>query len=336
MELIYKQTLDYDSVLIKPQSSRISSRSQVTLTREFKDHNENIWFIGVPIIAANMTTIGTLSMLNALAHHECMTAVHKYIPEEKFGSKYHDYYGWYTLGICNTEFEKLVRVSKVYPDSVRKICIDIANGYLHDFIDFIKKVHNALPKSIIMAGNVIDEDGVRAIIGAGATVVKVGVGPGSVCETRKVAGIGYPQLSAVIECAEIAHKLGAYICADGGCTNTGDICKAFAAGADFVMLGGMLAGHNECEGEVVNGKMKFYGMSSNHAMDLAGIKNAYRASEGKLVEIPCRGAVTKTIEEILGGLRSCCTYSNAENLQELQKNAILVTVPKQYNTIFGV
>jgi GMP reductase len=212
-----------------------------------------------------------------------------------------------------------------------KVCIDVANGYTQAFVEFIKKFRERYPSVILMAGNVVTPEMTEELILAGVDIVKVGIGPGSVCTTRKMTGIGYPQLSAVIECADAAHGLRGHIIADGGCSVPGDIVKAFAAGADFVMLGGMLAGHKE-GGASSFGDNRFYGMSSDTAMDLhnGGVAN-YRASEGKTVEIPYRGEVSRTIQDILGGLRSACTYVGASELKELSKRTTFVRVTQQLN-----
>ena len=214
--------------------------------------------------------------------------------------------------------------------------IDVANGYTISVINAVKDLRLRLPNSIIVAGNVVTADMTQELILAGADIVKVGVGPGSVCTTRIKTGVGYPQLSAVMECADAAHGLNAHIIADGGCNSSGDIVKAFAAGADFVMIGGMLAGHDECDGEVVNGKMKFYGMSSESAMSRHNVPTReYRGVEGKTVEVTYKGAVKNTIIDILSGIRSACTYVGAKRLKSLSKCATFIRVNNTHNTIFG-
>ena len=225
-------------------------------------------------------------------------------------------------------------------NAVRYVCIDVANGYTEAFVKFIEKMRAHYPDIVIMAGNVVTGDMTEELVLAGADVVKVGIGPGSVCTTRKMTGVGYPQLSAIIECADAAHGLGGRICADGGCTRPGDIAKAFGGGADFVMLGGMLAGHEECGGEVVevDGKCmrSFYGMSSKSAMDkYAGGVAKYRAAEGKTVYLEDRGPVDQTCQEILGGVRSACTYVGARRLKELTMRTTFVRVTQQLNEVFG-
>ena len=226
------------------------------------------------------------------------------------------------------------------PGAIEYLCIDVANGYTEIFVDFVSKIREEFPHLAIMAGNVVTGDMTEELILAGADIVKVGIGPGSVCTTRKMTGVGYPQLSAIIECADAAHGLGGLICSDGGCTRPGDIAKAFGGGADFVMLGGMLAGHNESGGEVIekDGKIyrSFYGMSSKSAMDkYSGGVAKYRAAEGKTVYLEDRGPVADTVQEILGGVRSACTYVGARRLKELTKRTTFVRVTQQLNEVFG-
>jgi GMP reductase len=226
-----------------------------------------------------------------------------------------------TIATCNLEW----------------ICIDIANGYSEHFVDFVRKVRSDYPRMTIVAGNVVTADMTQELILAGADIVKVGIGPGSVCTTRIQTGVGYPQLSAVIECADAAHGLGGHIIADGGCICPGDVAKAFGAGADFVMLGGMLAGHDEGGGmvDVKSGTVQFYGMSSDTAMNKhSGGVADYRSSEGRTVEIPYKGPVQKTIKDILGGLRSTCTYVGAPTLKQLSKCTTFVRCTQQFNGVF--
>ncbi|MED6344770.1 MAG: IMP dehydrogenase, partial [Pseudomonadota bacterium] len=214
------------------------------------------------------------------------------------------------------------------------IGLDVANGYTIRFVDAVKKLREKCPDATIAAGNVVTADMTQELVLAGADIVKVGIGPGSVCTTRIKTGIGYPQLSAVIECADAAHGLNAHIIADGGCVSSGDIVKAFAGGADFVMIGGMLAGHDECEGKVENGFMEFYGMASESAMDKHDNHNSYRGAEGKTVKIPHRGRVDDTIKDILSGIRSACTYVGANSLRTLSKCTTFVRVNNTHNTIY--
>ena len=332
MRIIEDVKLDYKDVLITPKRSTLSSRSQVRLKREFMFRNGNNWS-GVPIIAANMDGVGTFEMDTELDKHECLVAVTKHYDNDVLGEHFKQKLNSsvYSLGISDSDLQKFQFVYSVAQNPYMRVCVDVANGYTQSFVDFIKRFRDKYPNIVLMAGNVVTPEMTEELILAGVDVVKVGIGPGSVCTTRKMTGIGYPQLSAVIECADAAHGLQGHIIADGGCSVPGDVVKAFAAGADFVMLGGMLAGHKE-GGASPFGDNKFYGMSSETAMDLhnGGVAN-YRASEGKTVEIPYRGEVSRTLQDILGGLRSACTYVGASELKELSKRTTFVRVTQQLN-----
>ena len=289
--------LDFNDVLIRPKRSTLISRKNAELDRNFTfKYSKHIWK-GVPIVASNMDHTGTLEIAEVLSKYNMLTALCKF---ENFPNNDKLNFLMKTIGL-DDELEF---------DSPKWICIDIANGYTERFFTFINKVRENHSNSIIVAGNVCTPEATEQIVLAGADVVKIGIGPGSVCTTRKMTGVGYPQLSCVIECADAAHGLEGHVMSDGGCTSPGDIAKAFGGGADFVMLGGMLAGHDECQGEIEEGYMIFYGMSSEEAqVKHYGEKKQYKASEGKVVQVPYRGSVKKTIEEILGGLRSSCTYA---------------------------
>lgn len=334
MRIIEDVKLDFKDVLITPKRSTLASRSLVNLERTFTFRSGNSWK-GVPIIAANMDGVGTLQMDEELNKHKMMVAVTKHYSQEDlidhFIKKLNS--SVYSMGISDADLYKFNKVveSNIVKHWNIKVCIDVANGYTQSFVDFIKQFRDDHPNVLLMAGNVVTPEMTEELILAGVDIVKVGIGPGSVCTTRKMTGIGYPQLSAIIECADAAHGLKGHIIADGGCTVPGDIVKAFAAGADFVMLGGMLAGHKE-GGATPFGNNQFYGMSSETAMDLhnGGVAN-YRASEGKTVEIPYRGEVSRTLQDILGGLRSACTYVGAGELKELSKRATFVRVTQQLN-----
>ena len=334
MRIIEDVKLDYKDVLITPKRSTLSSRSHVNLERTFTFRSGNSWK-GVPIIAANMDGVGTFTMDLELNKHKMMVALTKHYAQEdlidhfiqKFNSSV------YSMGISDADLYKFNKVfeSNIVKNWNIKVCIDVANGYTQSFVDFIKEFREDHPNVLLMAGNVVTPEMTEELILAGVDIVKVGIGPGSVCTTRKMTGIGFPQLSAIIECADAAHGLQGHIIADGGCSVPGDVVKAFAAGADFVMLGGMLAGHKEGGASAMGGN-QFYGMSSDTAMELhnGGVAN-YRASEGKTVEIPYRGEVSKTMQDILGGLRSACTYVGASELKELSKRTTFVRVTQQLN-----
>lgn len=334
--------LDFSDVLIRPKRSVLKTRSDVSLEREFRfKHADAVWH-GIPIIASNMDHTGTFQMARALAEHQLMTALDKFISVDEWLQFSKDFphivhHCFVSVGIGDQDFAKLQQILKAIPLSF--ICLDVANGYTERFVAFLEKLRSTYPNMVIMAGNVVTGEMAEELLLSGADIVKIGIGPGSVCTTREKTGVGYPQLSAIIECADAAHGLGGHVCADGGCATPGDVAKAFAAGADFVMLGGMMAGHDECLGEVIedHGKKykRFYGMSSKEAMERHhGALSDYRASEGRSVNIPYRGPVRDTILDILGGIRSTCTYVGAHRLKELSKRTTFIRVSRQLNEVF--
>ena len=334
--------LDFKDVLIRPKRSTLSSRKEVDLNRTYKFRHSGWEWTGVPIMAANMDGVGTFEMAAKLYEHRMFTCLVKSYNLEDFVDNQEMTFGNYcavSTGTSDRDWTKLQQILNSYPE-LHFICIDVANGYSERFGDFVAKVRDKYPKHTIIAGNVVTADMTQELILRGADIIKVGIGPGSVCTTRIQTGVGYPQLSAIIECADAAHGLGAHIIADGGCTCPGDVAKAFGAGADFVMLGGMLAGHDEGGGEVVsedgkNPRVMFYGMSSDTAMDKHhGGVASYRSSEGRTVSIPYRGPVTDTILDVLGGLRSTCTYVGASSLKHLSKCTTFIKVTKQFNDVF--
>ena len=320
--------LDYSDVLIRPKRSTMSSRGEVKLERTHRFLWSKKKWTGIPIMSANMDTVGTPAMHKVLSKYKLITCPARHYLKENI-----DKFNKGENNIC--WFGGIEDIANLAKTSTGFIGLDVANGYTIRFVDAVKKLRDKCPDATIAAGNVVTADMTQELILAGADIVKVGIGPGSVCTTRIKTGIGYPQLSAVIECADAAHGLGAHIIADGGCVNSGDIVKAFAAGADFVMIGGMLAGHDECEGEVENGVMKFYGMASESAMDKHNNHNDYRGAEGKTVEVTYRGKADDTIKDILSGIRSACTYVGANRLKTLSKCTTFVRVNNTHNTIYG-
>jgi len=334
--------LDYSDVLFRPKRSTLSSRKDVDLNRTYKfKYSRNEWS-GIPIMAANMDGVGELGIADALSADEMITCLTKQHDVKKL-SKYKNLKKNYknialSIGIKKEDFENLDKILKEY-SFFKFICIDVANGYSEHFSSFLKKVRDKYPTKTLIAGNVVTADMTQELILSGADIVKVGIGPGSVCTTRIQTGVGYPQLSAVIECADAAHGLGAHIIADGGCTCPGDVAKAFGGGADFVMLGGMFAGHDEGSGRIVksNGSkyIEFYGSSSDTANKKHyGGLSSYRSSEGRTVRVKYRGKIKDTILNILGGLRSSCTYVGAPSLKQLSKCTTFVRVTKQFNDTF--
>lgn len=332
MQILNDVKLDFDDVLIRPKRSENSSRRDVHLKREFKTRNSSKHIKGIPIIAANMDAVGTFEMAKALSVYNMFTCLHKFYSPEKltqfFSEESAAKHTFYTLGIKDDDIHKLALVRDKMKDGIgpKKICVDVANGYTDFFCKKVSEIRNMFKTAVIMAGNVCTADMVQElIISARADIIKIGIGPGSVCKTRKITGIGYPQLSSIIECADAAHGMGGLVCADGGCREVGDIAKAFGAGADFVMLGGMFAGTNECEGEWEfagheKTHIKFYGMSSKEAMDKhSGGMSNYKASEGECIRVPYKGEVYEVIKEMLGGIRSTCAYVGAKTLKDLSK-----------------
>jgi GMP reductase len=347
MRIEEETKLDYKDVLIRPKRSTLTSRKDIELKRKFEFKYSDKIFELIPIMTANMEGVGTIEMAKALLKSKMMTALDKHYPLPKLKKFFDDLseddsrHIFYTIGLKEEDLEKLHSLIKILKkDNIQNICIDVANGYTERFVEFVKNVREKFPDKVIMAGNVVTPEMTEQLILSGADIVKVGIGPGSTCITRKIAGVGYPQLSAIIECADAAHGIGGMICADGGCEVPGDIAKAFGAGADFVMLGGMLAGHKESESKIYikNGKkfVEFYGSSSGEAMKKHnGGTSEYRANEGKVVEIPYRGEVSGTIQDILGGLRSTCTYIGAKKLKEIPKRTTFIKVNRQLNDYFS-
>ena len=353
--------LDFSDVLIKPKRSESPSRKNVNLSRKFTFLNSNVTWEGVPIVAANMSTTGTMAMAEAFSRHNMMVCLHKHYSIDSLVQFFKNNQAFYTLGIKNDDFEKLDAFTNIFGSAPKYICLDVANGYTKFFVEKCKLIRDKYKDSVLMAGNICTPEMVQELLlSGGVDIVKVGIGGGSACTTRLVTGIGIPQFSAIAECADAAHGLRGHVVSDGGCTCSGDISKAFGAGADFVMLGGMLSGHEECEGDWeyeyeceskgikwwqpnIPGyqtkkrkiSLKFYGMSSKEAMNkFNGGQANYRASEGRSVTVPYKGPVEDTIIEVLGGIRSTCTYVGTETLKDLSKCCTFVRVNNTHNKIF--
>lgn len=329
--------LDYNDVLIRPKRSTLTSRSRVDLVKKYTFRNSGQTYTGIPIMAANMHGVGTFGVMYAIREHGLFTCLIKDYVLDDFDSvefampSKSDTWALST-GITESDLDKTHEIIRHVP--VKYLCVDVANGYSEKFIDTVQELRERYPCLVIIAGNVVTPDITEELILRGADIVKVGIGPGSVCTTRVKTGVGYPQLSAVIECADAAHGLGGHIIADGGCSTPGDIAKAFGAGADFVMLGGMLAGTDQGGGEVSDGKVTFYGMSSQTAQEKTNNVKDYRASEGRVVQVPYRGDITPIVGDILGGLRSSCTYVGALSLKELPKRTTFIRVNNTHNRVY--
>jgi len=335
----YEPKLDYSDVLIVPQKSNVKSRKEVSLEVEKTFKCGTTWK-GVPVMAANMSTVGTHDMALVLSEYKIITCLRKggnYYTN--FATSYPDKEKYVSLTLGMDSDSKLFVDTATIADPTF-VCVDVANGYMTEFHNFTRKVREKWPKSILIAGNVVTPEGVEELSQVGVDLVKVGIGSGSMCLTRRVAGVGYPQLSAVLECAQIAEAFGIGIVADGGIIYPGDFAKSFVAGSAFVMAGGMFAGHDECGGEIRHGehgelRMLHYGMSSKTANEkYNGGLSDYRASEGRTVEVPYRGPVQHTIQEILGGLRSACSYVGAFNLPQLYERGSLIKVNRTINNVF--
>lgn len=365
-KIINEIKLDFDDVLIRPKRSTLKSRSEVDLVRTFKFTHSQRELNCVPIIVANMDTVGTIHMAKSLIPHRAITCLHKHYDADNITNFYLENTAnkdlvFYSVGTSKKDIDKFLDITnilKVQKIKVPNICLDVANGYTEQFVKTAAHLRLLFPDSIIMAGNVVTPEMVEELIIHGKVdIVKVGIGSGSVCTTRLKTGVGYPQLSAIMECADAAHGLGGHICSDGGCKVVGDICKAFGANADFVMLGSMFAGCDECEGEwkyeyqTATGNwqpidpknnnpkrkisLKYYGMSSKKAMDKHhdGVAN-YRTAEGKCVTVPYKGLASETIQDIYGGLRSACTYIGATKIKDFGKKTTFIQVNNTHNRIY--
>ena len=355
--------LDFKDVLILPKKSNINSRKDVELERTIVFQNGVKW-TGIPIVAANMTTIGTLDVYKVLSTYKIITALHKFhklqdlldYNKENSDSKLNPDYFMISTGISSDDYDNLTHILDNF--ECKFICVDIANGYISKFNEFCKILRTEYPEKIILAGNVCTSEGIELLNALEIDIHKVGIGGGSACTTRIQTGVGMPQLSCILECVqeckesnrinfEICYEYDqhkhnqAFILSDGGITCPGDLAKAFGAGADFVMIGGAFAGHDENPGEIVSDEKTgekhkfFYGMSSSYAMKnnyAANNNTNYRSSEGRELKVAYKGALKNTIENYLGGLRSACTYTNSANLEELANNTKFIMVNNQYNS----
>ena len=345
MRIEHDIKLDYSDVLFKPKRSKLESRRDVDLMRTFKFHNSGNEWTGVPIMSSNMDGVGTFSMAKVLQSHKMLTVIGKHNTFDDWKEAIGNGIKMKYISVCTgtgfiwdkeaADYNTMKQVLEAFPD-IKFITVDVANAYHENFGEFIAQMRDTYPDKTLIAGNVVTAEMTEELIIRGADIVKVGIGPGSVCTTRLQTGVGVPQLSGVIECADAANGIGGHVIADGGCVYPGDVAKAFGAGAHFVMLGGMLAGHDESEGEVVYGKVQLYGMSSDAAMAKHGRrKDGYRGAEGKVVELPHKGPADATVVEILGGVRSACTYIGAKRLKDMPKCATFVRCTHQVNQVFN-
>lgn len=366
-KIIQDTKLDFDDVLIRPKRSTLKSRAEVCITRNFSFKYSPRELLCVPMVIANMDTVGTIPMAKALAKQQVITCLHKHYSPADYITLYTDpsvinkNLIFYSVGTGHKDIEKMTEVFnqiRQNNDNLPNICVDVANGYTEQFVKTVSHIRKLYEEVIIIAGNVVTPEMTEELIIHGKVdIVKVGIGSGSVCTTRLKTGVGYPQLSAVMECADAAHGLGGHICSDGGCKVVGDVCKAFGANSDFVMLGSMFAGCDECEGdwsyeyltslgnwqpidpknnnEARKVSLKYYGMSSKDAMDkhhngIAG----YRTAEGKSVTVPYKGKAEDVLKDICGGIRSSCTYIGANKIKDFGKKTTFILVNDTHNRVY--
>jgi len=339
--------LDFNDVLLKPKRSTLVSRKNVILEREFQFYHSPKKWKGIPIFTANMASSGTFEMARTLSEKKLITSFHKYYSIDDYVEFFKTFnnpdYICYTLGIRDKDIDQLKKmIESNLINHFSFICLDVPNGYLEVFLEQIKLVRSLCPKHIIIAGNVVSNEITEEIILAGADIVKVGIGSGAGCTTRRMTGVGYPQLSAIIECGDAAHGIAnsngyGLIISDGGIIDPCDFSKAICAGADFVMAGSIFSGYEQSGGELIekNGSLfkEYYGSSSNKAMiENYGMKEKHRASEGRYVLMPFKGDINNFLQDIFGSMRSTGTYIGARRLKEFPKRATFIKVNKQLNT----
>ena len=344
MRINYDAKLNFEDVLLQPKRSTLSSRKDVDMTRNFTFRNSGKQMNFLPIFASNMDGVGTFSMAKVLQEYKMMTVITKTTGIEEWRKAVGNGVRLQSVSVCTgtnvmwdkeaQDWKTMQEVLKSFPD-IKMITVDVANAYHQNMVDFIKKVRDKYPDKVLVAGNVVTPEMTEELIINGADVVKIGIGPGSVCTTRTMTGVGVPQFSAIVDCSDAANGVGGHIMADGGCVHPGDIAKAFGGGAHMVMIGGMLAGHDESEQKVVDGRIEFYGMSSDRAREVHGKrKDGYRGNEGRLISLPYRGPVANTLEDIIGGVRSACTYIGARRLKDMAKCASFVTTHNVINRVY--
>jgi IMP dehydrogenase len=334
-----KEYLTYDDVLMLPQRSDIESRKMIDLT-------SGRLGLRSPFISANMDTITEENMVIAMHNAGGSAIIHRFLDARRLDQiikrvKSNGALPIISVGV-NRDSDDLIACA--LENRVFSFCVDVAHGHHNAVAARIAELRERIPrtthqKPIIIAGNVATPEGVNFLAEAGANIIKVGIGPGSHCTTRVVTGHGVPQLSAVANCVEAANHINRSaehfrddpieIIADGGIRNSGDITKALAVGAKYVMLGRLLAGTNEAPGDVVvdtntGNKVKLYrGMASFSAQRSIGKK---RAPEGVASTVPAIGSVASVIEELADGVRSGLSYTAARNLRELREKAVFVRV----------
>ncbi len=344
MRISQEIKLNFEDVLLQPKRSTLTSRQDVEMTRKFSFRNSNKVLDFCPIFASNMDGVGTFSMAKILQEYKMMTVITKTTTIDAWKQAVGNGLRLQSVSVCTgtkrvfdpeaEDYKTMQAVLKSFPD-VKMITIDVANAYHQHMVDFVKMVRDEYPDKVIVTGNVVTGEMTEELILNGADIVKVGIGPGSVCTTRTMTGVGVPQFSAIVECSDAANGVGGHIMADGGCVHPGDIAKALGGGAHMVMIGGMLAGHDESGIKAVDGKREFYGMSSDRAREVHNkSKGGYRGNEGRLISLPDRGPVEPTIQDILGGVRSACTYIGAKRLKDMAKCATFIRTNNVINRAY--
>ena len=344
MRINYDAKLNFEDVLLQPKRSTLTSRKDVDMTRKFTFRNSQKVMNFLPIFASNMDGVGTFSMAKVLQEYKMMTVITKTTTPEQWKEAVGQGLRLQSVSVCTgtnkvfdedaQDYKNMQDILKMFPD-IKMITIDVANAYHQNMVEFVARVRDEYPEKVIVAGNVVTPEMTEELIINGADVVKIGIGPGSVCTTRTMTGVGVPQFSAILDCADAANGVDGHIMADGGCVHPGDIAKALGGGAHMVMIGGMLAGHDESETYLVDVKREFYGMSSDRAREKHGKrKDGYRGNEGRHIDLPDRGPVKNTVEDILGGVRSACTYIGARRLKDMPKCASFVTTNNVINRIY--
>ena len=344
MRINYDAKLNFEDVLLQPKRSTLTSRADVDMLREFTFRNSGKVKSILPIFASNMDGVGTFSMAKVLQEYKMMTVITKSTTVDQWKQAVGEGVKLQNVSVCTgsnkmwdedaEDYSNMRKVLESFPD-VKYITIDVANAYHQNFVGFVQQVRDEFPDKVIIAGNVVTPEMVEELIINGADIVKIGIGPGSVCTTRTMTGVGVPQFSAILDCADAANGVDGHIMADGGCVFPGDISKALGAGAHMVMIGGMLAGHDESEQPVVDGHVEFYGMSSDRAREVHGKrKDGYRSNEGRHIKLPHRGPVKQTVEDILGGVRSSCTYIGARRIKDMAKCASFITTYNAQNKVY--
>ncbi|MBC7754592.1 MAG: guanosine monophosphate reductase, partial [Moraxellaceae bacterium] len=285
-------------------------------------------FLETPIISANMDTVTEAKMAIAMNQLGGLGIIHRFMNVEQqvlhirevfeSGAKIISA----SIGV-NADFKE--RAAALIEAGVNVMTIDIAHGHSVQMMETLKWLKDKYSDLEVIAGNLASPEAAIDLIEAGADAIKVGIGPGSMCTTRIITGCGVPQLTAIALCAEVANRYGVPVIADGGIRTSGDMVKAFAAGADTIMLGSMLSGTIETPGDIVNGKKQYRGMASKKAqISWRGDMPLGMAPEGESTYVAVKGHVSDVLQELMGGIRSGMTYVNAQTISEMKNNTLFM------------